>query len=83
MVDQKALNDKVTKLLLSPPPNESNKNRTFHLKERKEYLAALDSMSAHHCQNAFFDMQFGHNPFGIMLAMPSDMMHLYESSILK
>jgi hypothetical protein len=26
-------------------------------------------MSAHHCQNAFFDIWFGHNPFGIMLAI--------------
>jgi hypothetical protein len=81
MVNQKALNDKVTKLLVSPP-NETNKNRTLHLKERKEYLEALDGMSAHHCQNAFFDIQFGHNPFAIMLAMLSDMMHLYKSDIL-
>jgi hypothetical protein len=42
MVDWKALNDKVTDLLVSPP-NEANKNRTLHLKERKEYLAALDN----------------------------------------
>jgi hypothetical protein len=48
-----------------------------------EYLAALDSMLAHHCQSAIFDVQFGHNPFGIMLATPSDMIHLYESGILK
>jgi hypothetical protein len=82
MVNQKALNDKVTKLLVSPP-NETNKNRTLHLKERKEYLEALDGMSAHHCQNAFFDIRFGHNPFAIMLAMLSDMMHLYKSDILK
>jgi hypothetical protein len=75
MVDQKALNDKVTKLLV-PPPNETNKNRTLCMKERKQYLAALDSMLAHHCQNVFFNIQFGHNPFGIMLATPSDMMHL-------
>ena len=82
MVDQKALNDKVTELSISPP-NETNKNRMLCLKQRKEYLAALDSILAYHCQNAFFDIQFGHNPFGIMLATPSDMMHLYESGILK
>jgi hypothetical protein len=52
MVDQKALNDKVTELSVSPP-NETNKNRKLHLKERKEYLAALDSMLAHHCQMPF------------------------------
>jgi hypothetical protein len=57
MVDQKALNDKVTKLLVSPP-NETNKNRTLCLKESKQYLAALDSMLARHCQNAFFNIQF-------------------------
>jgi hypothetical protein len=83
MVDKKALNDKVSDLLVSPP-NETNKNRTLQLKERKEYLAALNSMLAPHCQNAFFDIQFGHNPFGIILTTPSDMMHLvYESGILK
>jgi hypothetical protein len=53
------------------------------MKEWKEYLKALNGMSAHHCQNAFFDIRFGHNRFGIMLTKPSDMMHLYESSILK
>jgi hypothetical protein len=82
MVDQKALNDKVTKLSVSPP-NETDKNRMLHLKQRKQYLAALDGMLVHHCQNAFFDIWFGHNPFGNMLAMPSDMMHLYKSGILK
>jgi hypothetical protein len=57
MVDQKALNDKVTQLLVSQTI-ETNKNRMLHLKERKQYLAALDSMSAHHCQNTFLDIQF-------------------------
>jgi hypothetical protein len=49
----------------------------------KEYMAALDAMSAHRCDNAFFDIKFGHNPFGITLATPSDMMHLFESGIVK
>jgi hypothetical protein len=49
----------------------------------KEYMAALDAMSAHCCDNAFFDIKFGHNPFGITLATPSDMMHLFESGIVK
>jgi hypothetical protein len=78
MVNQKAMNDKVTELSVISPPNETNKNRMLCLKQRKQYLAALDGMSAHHCQNALFDIWFGHNPFGIMLAMPSDMMHLYK-----
>jgi hypothetical protein len=49
----------------------------------KEYMAALDAMSAHHCDNAFFDIKFHHNPFGITLATPSDMMHLFELDIGK
>jgi hypothetical protein len=46
----------------------------------KEYMAALDAMSAHRCDNVFFDIKFGHNPFGITLATPSDMI---ESGIVK
>jgi hypothetical protein len=46
-------------------------------------MAALDAMSAHCCDNAFFDIKFGHNPFGITLTTPSDMMHLFESGIVK
>jgi hypothetical protein len=49
----------------------------------KEYMATLDAMSAHRCDNAFFDIKFGHNPFGIMLATPLDMMHLFEMGIVK
>jgi hypothetical protein len=40
-------------------------------------------MSAHHCDNAFFDIKFGHNPIGITLATPWDMMHLSELGIVK
>jgi hypothetical protein len=40
-------------------------------------------MLAHRCDNAFFDMKFSHNPFGITLTTPSDMMHLFESGIVK
>jgi hypothetical protein len=49
----------------------------------KECMAALDAMSAHRCDNAFFDIKFSHNQFGITLATPSDMMHLFESGIVK
>jgi hypothetical protein len=49
----------------------------------KQYMATLDAMSAHHCDNAFFDVKFGHNPFGITLTTPSNMMHLFESGIVK
>ncbi len=82
MVDQEALNNKVAELLVAIP-NEADKEGRICLKERKEHLQALNGMSAHHCQNAFFEIRLGHNPFGIMLATPSDMMHLYESGILK
>jgi hypothetical protein len=46
-------------------------------------MATLDAMLAHHCDNAFFDMKFGHNPFAITLTTPLDMMHLFESGIVK
>jgi hypothetical protein len=64
-------------------PPESRHQRRAQEKEMKEYMATLDAMSAHCCDNAFFFMKFGHNPFGIMLATPSDMMHLFESGIVK
>jgi hypothetical protein len=46
-------------------------------------MATLDTMSAHRCDNAFFDIKFGHNPFGITLATPSDMMLLFKLGIVK
>jgi hypothetical protein len=64
-------------------PPESHHQRRAWEKEMKEYMAALDAISAHHCDNAFFDMKFGHNPFGITLATPSDMMHLFKYGIVK
>jgi hypothetical protein len=62
---------------------ESRHHRRAREKEMKEYMAALDAMSAHCCDNAFFNIKFGHNPFGIMLTTPSDMMHSFESGIVK
>jgi hypothetical protein len=82
------MNEKVTQLL-SPPetcpgePPESHHQRRAREKEMKEYLATLEAMLAHHCDNAFFDMKSSHNPFGITLATPSDMMHLFKSGIAK
>jgi hypothetical protein len=64
-------------------PAELPHQRRAWEKEMKEYMAALDAMSAHRCDNAFFDIKFGHNPFGITLATPSDMMHLFELGIVK
>jgi hypothetical protein len=46
-------------------------------------MATLDAMLAHHCDNVFFNIKFSHNPFGITLATPLDMMHLFESGIVK
>jgi hypothetical protein len=88
MAYQRELNEKVTQLSVPPEtlpckPPESNHQRRAWEKKMKEYMAALDAMLAHHCDNAFFDMKFGHNPFGIMLATPLDMMHLFKSGIVK
>jgi hypothetical protein len=82
MAYQRALNEKVTQLLVSPETSagelpESCHQRRAWEKEMKEYMAALDAMSTHCCDNAFFYIIFGHNPFGITLATPSDMMHLF------
>jgi hypothetical protein len=49
----------------------------------KEYMGTLDAMAAHRCDNAFFDINFSHNPFGITLTTPSDMMHLFKLGIVK
>jgi hypothetical protein len=83
MAYQRALNEKVMQLLVPPETSagklpESHHHRRAWEKEMKEYMAALDAMLAHRCDNAFFDIKFGHNPFGITLATPSDMMHLFE-----
>jgi hypothetical protein len=82
------LNEKVVQLLIPPETSadklpESCHQRRAQEKEMKEYMATLDTMSAHHCDNVFFDIKFGHNPCGITLATPSDMMHLFESGIVK
>jgi hypothetical protein len=88
MAYQRELNEKVAQLLVpletrpGKPPESCHQMRARD-KEMKEYMAALDAMLAHCCDNAFFNMKFGHNPFGIMLATPSDMMHLLESGIVK
>jgi hypothetical protein len=89
MAYQRALNEKVTQLLVPPESNpgkpaESPHQRRAQEKEMKEYMATLDAMSAHRCDNAFFDIiLFGHNPFGITLATPSDMMHFFKLGIVK
>jgi hypothetical protein len=88
MAYQSAMNEKVMQLSVPPEtspgkPPESHHERRAQEKEMKEYMATLDAMLAHHCDNAFFDIKFGHNPFGITLATPSDMMHLFESGIVK
>jgi hypothetical protein len=88
MAYQRESNEKVVQLSVPPEthpgkPSESCHQRRAQEKEMKEYMAALDAMSAHHCDNAFFDIKLGHNPFGITLATPSDMIHLFKSGIVK
>jgi hypothetical protein len=83
-----AWREKVAQLLVplekcpGKPPESCHQRRAWE-KEMKEYMATLDAMSAHRCDNAFFDMKFGHNPFGITLTTPLDMMHLFKSGIIK
>jgi hypothetical protein len=65
MAYQRALNEKVMQLLVPPEshpdePAESPRQRRAQEKEMKEFMAALDAMSAHYCDNAFFDIKFGH-----------------------
>jgi hypothetical protein len=65
MAYQRALNEKVTQLSVPPETSagklpESRHQRRAWEKEIKEYMAALDAMLAHCCDNAFFDIKFGH-----------------------
>jgi hypothetical protein len=88
MAYQRTLNEKVMQLSVPPEtspgePPELHHQRRAQKKEMKEYMATLDAMSAHRCDNAFFDIKFGHKPFGITLATPSDMMHLFQLGIVK
>jgi hypothetical protein len=50
--------------------------------ERQRYVTSLHKLSTHICESAFYDVFFGANKFGICLATPCDMMHLYELGIL-
>jgi hypothetical protein len=63
MAYQRELNEKVAQLLVPPetrpgkPPESCHQRRAWE-KEMKEYMATLDAMSAHHCDNAFFEIKF-------------------------
>jgi hypothetical protein len=46
--------------------------------EIKKHQDALKARSTHFCNNALFPVDFGYNPLGVTLAMPTDMMHLFE-----
>jgi hypothetical protein len=59
MVYQRALNEKVMQLSVPPETGadelpESRHQRRAREKEMKEYMATLDAMSVHRCDNAFF-----------------------------
>lgn len=53
------------------------------LKEKRRAEKQLKELSTHNVYNAFFDAEFGSNPFGIIAATPPDMMHMFELGILK
>jgi hypothetical protein len=64
MAYQRALNEKVVQLLVPPEkhpgkPPESCCQRRARQKEMKESMAALDAMSPHCGDNAFFDINTG------------------------
>jgi hypothetical protein len=50
--------------------------------EIKKYQDALKATSTHFCDKALFQVDFGYNPLGVMLATPTDMMHLFESGMI-
>lgn len=50
--------------------------------ERNNYVKALLEMKQHRCNLAFFGCDFGENPFGILLALAADMMHLFEFGVI-
>jgi hypothetical protein len=65
MAYQRELNEKVAQLSVPPEthpgkPPESCHQRRAQEKEMKEYMAALDAMLAHRCDNAFFNIKFSH-----------------------
>ena len=51
--------------------------------ERKKACSQLFDLSTHNVYNAFFDIDFGSNPFGIITAATPDLMHMFELGILK
>lgn len=58
-------------------------NPRVSAKERKKYRDALKLTSSHYVDNAFFQVDFGSNQYGVTAATASDMMHLFESGIIK
>ncbi len=78
---QRELNEKVAQLSLPP---ETHPGKPPELGKGDEGRHGHSGCHlAHRCDNAFFDIKFSHNPFGITLTTPLDMMHLFESSIVK
>ena len=51
--------------------------------EREKALTQLFNLSTHNVYSAFFDIDFGANPYGIISAATPDLMHMFELGILK
>jgi hypothetical protein len=68
-----------------PEPDDNALTGPLTRHAKKQWIAEGndDDSNVTFTVNTFFNMWVIHNPFGIMLAMPSDMMHLFESGILK
>ena len=56
---------------------------TLSKADRDRYRTALILMSQHYVDLIWFRVDFGCNPFGITLATASDLMHMFESGVLK
>lgn len=67
----------VLKTLVATANDESSSTA-----QNKTARSQLLRLSTHNVDNAFFDVEFGCNPFGILAATPPDLMHMFELGIL-
>jgi hypothetical protein len=51
--------------------------------ERSKLREVLASMSTHLGENPLLRLEYGANPYGLMLATPHDCMHMNESGLFK
>lgn len=57
-------------------------NETLDSETRKVAGLKLNHVSTHVCHNAFKDVDFGENPWGVLFACTTDMMHMFELGLL-